>query len=905
MFDDLTIAKDIRAYNAICVNGRFKCLFGRLCFLKKRAGSSKLKAHSDNVNMVDCRRDFCYDRKEYTQINDIIIVYLFGAEKMSTSNNEKQNGTKYAWHWRLGLFIICIPAAVIILLCLLGDLYNSGVGDVFDLCMDVVGSLICVLLYYGCMSVKEMQLTQARTFLVTLFLNALSLMFDTMIWALDGHPSLRLALMLVSILFYVTGMFLFYQFWRYALGVLCPDVLPNSPSAKELPVEASRPPAANRLDMILRLLLIPGVLLCISNMFIPVLFRVTEDGVFQKASGYGLGYIYMLCTIAALLLILFHGQVSKWQKLFTGLFALVPVTVLISTKNMPDVAIVYTTASITILLINCVLFTENIRMKELIIRVFSLLILCAMLICGPMLYTVSLQITSMVGYERAEGAFAQTARLLDKIGLDNLSDPENKDLYERTRQELRYKCMDFKLVNICVETIDTEHPNRTFIIAVAAEDEADEELKKTLGWPGASIWSEKSSLTRPELLADSGKVSKEYVEVNNDYGHSLIWFYPYRAENNKVVALIEADYEIKSQQIDAMYHTISNALPVLALYLITLMLLLAILDRSFVVPIHLISRHIESFLSGGKMNEESLSVWGGYEIGRLSESFDFMTGELKEYEEKLKRETAERERISVELNLAARIQANHLPSSFPAFPERKEFDIYAIMQPAKEVGGDFYDYYFVDEDHLALTVADVCGKGIPASLFMMLSKTMLQTTAQLGFSPAGVLEKVDEQLSKDNKDYMFVTVWLGILELSTGKLVYADAGHEKLLLRRDHRWEYLPKGEVRMPLGLRKTKKKVDPAHPICYMDKSVTLSPGDVLVQYSDGVTETINTDRKFFKEEGLLNAVNSAPSTEPEELLTHIHTKLEDYMGEAEQFDDITLFCARYNGSEVSNEI
>ena len=108
-----------------------------------------------------------------------------------------------------------------------------------------------------------------------------------------------------------------------------------------------------------------------------------------------------------------------------------------------------------------------------------------------------------------------------------------------------------------------------------------------------------------------------------------------------------------------------------------------------------------------------------------------------------------------------------------------------------------------------------------------------------------------------------------------------------------------------MPLGLRKPKKKVDPLHPICYIDNSVTLSPGDVLVQYSDGVTETINTDSSFFKEEGLLEAVNSAPSTEPEELLTHIHTILEEYMGEAEQFDDITLFCTRYNGSAGPNEI
>ena len=220
------------------------------------------------------------------------------------------------------------------------------------------------------------------------------------------------------------------------------------------------------------------------------------------------------------------------------------------------------------------------------------------------------------------------------------------------------------------------------------------------------------------------------------------------------------------------------------------------------------------------------------------------------------------------------------------------------MRPAKEVGGDFYDFFLIDQDHLAIAVADVSGKGVPAALFMMLSKTMLKTTVQLGFSPAGVLEKVNEQLAEDNNDNMFVTVWLGILEITSGRLIYADAGHERLVLYKNHQWEMIPKEKRGLPLGIMEPLEAADPLHPKSYHDRSILLRPGDMLMQYSDGVTEACDGKKQFFGESKLMAALNDAASNEPNQLLLHIDERIKLFVGEAPQFDDITLLCLRYNG-------
>ena len=258
---------------------------------------------------------------------------------------------------------------------------------------------------------------------------------------------------------------------------------------------------------------------------------------------------------------------------------------------------------------------------------------------------------------------------------------------------------------------------------------------------------------------------------------------------------------------------------------------------------------------------------------------------------------------ATELNMAADIQIHLLPNTFPAYPERSEFDIYATMDPAKEVGGDFYDFFMVDDDHLAMVVADVSGKGVPAALFSMIAKTMLKTSTQATPSPERVLSEVNSALGENNDDGMFVTVWLGVLEISTGRLTYADAGHERLALYQNGEWKLLPKA-CGTPLALLPPDILALSGEEYRFRNQTIQLQPGDVIFQYTDGVTEATDAHNTLFGEERLAQALNSTTSARPEELLPQVRKQIDAFVKEAPQFDDITMLALRYNGgSEKKN--
>ena len=262
----------------------------------------------------------------------------------------------------------------------------------------------------------------------------------------------------------------------------------------------------------------------------------------------------------------------------------------------------------------------------------------------------------------------------------------------------------------------------------------------------------------------------------------------------------------------------------------------------------------------------------------------------------------EKDRIAKELDMAAGIQLSMLPGSFPAFPERKEFELLASMDPAKEVGGDFYDFFLTDEDHLALVMADVSGKGVPAALFMMIAKTLLKNSAKPGFSPAAVLEEVNGQLSEGNDNGMFVTVWLGVLELSTGRLVWADAGHEKPALFRDGGWSLLRKHSG-IALGMMDPELLALDEEP-AFVDQETILAPGDAVFQYTDGVTEATDEKKRLFGEDRLLEALNASRAETPEALLPYLRGKIDAFVKAAPQFDDITMLALLYRGCENGGE-
>lgn len=258
-------------------------------------------------------------------------------------------------------------------------------------------------------------------------------------------------------------------------------------------------------------------------------------------------------------------------------------------------------------------------------------------------------------------------------------------------------------------------------------------------------------------------------------------------------------------------------------------------------------------------------------------------------------EAKKTERISMELDLAKAIQKNMIPNLYPAFPERKEFDIYARMEPAKELGGDFYDYYMIDRDHLALIVADVSGKGIPAALFMMASKAMINDQAKSrSHDPAKILKAVNKQMAANNSTGMFVTLWMGILEISTGKLRAANAGHEPPCLRQGGEFELL-KDEHSLVLGVREDTE---------YESYEIRLEPGDGIFVYTDGVTEATSAEEELFGSERLVAALNQAPEAGVTQLVDSVHHAMNAFVGDASQADDFTMLALKFYGEESQQE-
>ena len=279
------------------------------------------------------------------------------------------------------------------------------------------------------------------------------------------------------------------------------------------------------------------------------------------------------------------------------------------------------------------------------------------------------------------------------------------------------------------------------------------------------------------------------------------------------------------------------------------------------------------------------------EIEVLAESFATLSKRTRDYITQITQITAEKERISTELSLATKIQASMLPSIFPPYPDRPEFDLFASMDPAKEVGGDFYDFFLVDDDHLCVVIADVSGKGVPAALFMMASKIILQSCAMLGQQPAEILTKTNEAICSNNPESMFVTAWVGILEISTGKLTAANAGHEYPILKAPNGDFEVYKDRHGLVIG---------GMAGLRYRQYELTMEPGSKLFLYTDGVPEATDAKQQLFGLDRTVAALNEAKNETPRQTLKTVRRKVDEFVEDAEQFDDLTMLCLEYKGKE-----
>ena len=252
--------------------------------------------------------------------------------------------------------------------------------------------------------------------------------------------------------------------------------------------------------------------------------------------------------------------------------------------------------------------------------------------------------------------------------------------------------------------------------------------------------------------------------------------------------------------------------------------------------------------------------------------------------------TQHRARIDTELILAAQIQTDMLPTQFPTFPDQDEFDVYAEMTPCREVGGDFYDFFLIDDDRLGLLIADVSGKGIPAAMFMMYTKNIIVNNAMMGKTPSKVLEDANAAICANNSEGMFVTVWFGVLTLSTGCLTAANAGHEYPVFIHRRETPELVKDRHGFILGVRAGKT---------YTDQEYTLKPGEMLFVYTDGIVEAMDSGGELFGRERMLDAIKGVSNDTPQEILRAVRSAVDSFAGSEEQFDDLTMLCLKYNGN------
>lgn len=386
-----------------------------------------------------------------------------------------------------------------------------------------------------------------------------------------------------------------------------------------------------------------------------------------------------------------------------------------------------------------------------------------------------------------------------------------------------------------------------------------------------------------------------YITDTEEYGWLCSAGAAVLEDSGKAVAHVFTDISMESVMADRQAFLMRLCAILIGITTVITLALIKVVNTALVKPINSLASAASSYVEAKEEGEVSalalLDIHTGDEVENLSHALKRMERDINGYIENLTHVTAEKERIGAELSVATHIQASMLPCIFPAFPNRREFDIYATMTPAKEVGGDFYDFFLVDDDHLAVVIADVSGKGVPASLFMVIAKTLIKDHTQSGKPPEEVFTEVNRQLCEANDENLFVTAWMGVLEISTGKLVYVNAGHNPPVIgRKNGETEFLRSRPGFVLAGLDFTK----------YRAGSLELMPGDLLYLYTDGVTEAMNTAQELYGEERLKRTLDANVSAAPEEIFKAVKKDLDDFVADAPQFDDITMLAMRYLGRE-----
>ena len=383
------------------------------------------------------------------------------------------------------------------------------------------------------------------------------------------------------------------------------------------------------------------------------------------------------------------------------------------------------------------------------------------------------------------------------------------------------------------------------------------------------------------------------IEEDATYGFLASSYYPVKNHHGDIVAIVGVDYDA-DQIIDSLrIIAIINVVVISVITVIAILLFYTYIRKRIIKPIkklHTATKELVNDLDKTDNSEPfKVDIHTNDELEDLADSFTQMDTDLKQYINRLETVTMEKEKIRAELNVATKIQEDMLPRIFPPFPERDEFTLYASMDPAREVGGDFYDFFLIDKNHLGLVIADVSDKGVPAALFMVIAKTLLKTRAQNGGTPKDILFDVNNSLCEGNDANLFVTVWLAILDLTTGKGIAANAGHENPILRRVGKPFEMIEYPHCPPLALIPDTK---------FDEHEFELHPGDSLFVYTDGAPEAMDIDKKQFTTGRIVDTLNTLNSDDPEQMIHAVTDAIAAFVKEAPQFDDTTMLAISYYG-------
>jgi sigma-B regulation protein RsbU (phosphoserine phosphatase) len=477
--------------------------------------------------------------------------------------------------------------------------------------------------------------------------------------------------------------------------------------------------------------------------------------------------------------------------------------------------------------------------------------------------------------------------IISEYGLDAVTDPENKELYGKIRRRLRAICKAFELDYLYIYTIEGNDECH-YIMAVASKDEND---RIAAEWLKLGTVRDCHPLHAQEEAAVKGEISDELFILKNEFGRDMTWIVPFFDDNGKVRALIGADAPLSLYNAGITRHFFVTLIPISLLIFIAHMVLFFIIHRRIVTPVKTIANRMRTFDPSQK--EEPLQINSQDEMRSIAEAFEKMSHDIHLYIENIANITAESEQAKAQLDVARKIQYGMVPASFDEC--RNGIEISALMQPAKEVGGDFYDAFALENGNYCAMIGDVSGKGVGGALFMALTKSILRDRMKQIMDPAAVLNKVNDDLCAQNPEGMFATVFVLVINPKTGVVTYANAGHNAPVLLAGENISFLDP-EPGIALGL---------FEDAGIRNGNLTLKKGEGLLLYTDGVTEAVNSEKAFFGTEKLLSLLKEVSPKESSAAANSVKNSVEEFFTGCEQFDDITVLSLFYRGEEGELEL